>query len=271
MNYILISGLVILALAIIVGFRLGWELLQQNGRMLLRIEELEKRLTEKTESDNDRSLSPDGGEEGAPLSEEESQQREMRFAGRSLANSKLKRDGLKTGTPAPEFRLPRLDGGELSLSELRGRLVLLVFSSPHCGPCNALAPRLEKFHRKHPELEMVMISKGSPDDNRAKIAEYGLTFPVVLQKQWEVSRAYAFFATPVAYLIDGSGVITADVAVGVDGVVELMTRARRILREEARKHGTSALKRLAGWQVKTVSAWLQKTPRGAGGNRPVNN
>ena len=60
-----------------------------------------------------------------------------RFRERSLARSKLKRDGLTAGTPAPDFRLPRLDGrGELTLSDLRGRKVLMVFSSPGCGPCN---------------------------------------------------------------------------------------------------------------------------------------
>ena len=94
----------------------------------------------------------------------------------------IKRDGLKAGTVAPEFSLPRLDGrGELVLSELRGRQVLLVFSSPGCGPCNTLAPQLEKFHREHSELQVVMISKGEPKENRAKVKEHGLTFPVVLQ------------------------------------------------------------------------------------------
>src|SRR5207247_8202601 len=73
-----------------------------------------------------------------------------RSSNRPLARSRIKRDGLKAGTPAPDFRLPRLDGrGDLSLEELRGRRVLLVFSSPHCGPCDALAPALEKFHREH--------------------------------------------------------------------------------------------------------------------------
>src|SRR5215472_13818232 len=75
-------------------------------------------------------------------------QRTNRFGNRTLARSKLKRDGLKAGTPAPDFRLPRLDGrGELGLSDLRGHRVLLVFASPQCGPCNTLAPELEKFHR----------------------------------------------------------------------------------------------------------------------------
>jgi peroxiredoxin len=86
-----------------------------------------------------------------------------RFGGRSLARSKIKRDGLKAGTPAPDFRLPRLDGkGDLSLSELRGKRVVLVFSSPGCGPCNTIAPELEKFHRSHSPLTPSL----SPSDGR---------------------------------------------------------------------------------------------------------
>jgi peroxiredoxin len=166
---------------------------------------------------------------------------------------------LKAGTPAPDFRLPRLDGkGELSLSELRGRRVLLVFSSPDCGPCNTLAPELEKFYREQVDrdrspvaadgngsvlraleqrdedssaadgdrprsgsIAVVMISKGEPKENRAKVKEHGLTFPIVLQQQWEISRRYAMFATPIAYLIDEAGIITHDVAVGLEPILAL--------------------------------------------------
>src|SRR5262249_46408744 len=56
---------------------------------------------------------------------------------RDLSQSKINRGGLAPGTPAPDFRLPLLEGGELSLNELRGRKLLLVFSDPHCGPCDA--------------------------------------------------------------------------------------------------------------------------------------
>jgi len=161
----------------------------------------------------DRSSAPNAERDG----------RVNRFRDRSLTRSKLKRDGLKAGTPAPDFRLPRLDGrGDLSLDELRGRQVLLVFSSPHCGPCNTLAPKLQKFHRKHPDVAVVMISRGEPAENQAKVEEHRVTFPVVLQQQWEISREYAMFATPVAYSIDQAGVIANDVAVGVDAIRELM-------------------------------------------------
>ena len=145
-----------------------------------------------------------------------------RFGNRSLARSKIKRDGLKAGTLAPEFRLPRLDGGELSLAKLRGKHVLLVFSDPHCGPCQVLAPQLEKFHREHAEISVVMISRGELKENRAKVKEHRLTFPVVLQQRWEISRLYGMFATPVAYLIDETGVIAHDVAVGVEPILNLM-------------------------------------------------
>ena len=70
-----------------------------------------------------------------------------------------------------------------------------------------------------------MISKGEPKENRAKVKEHGLTFPVVLQQQWEISRRYAMFATPVGYLIDEQGIIGEDVAVGVEPILGLMARA----------------------------------------------
>jgi peroxiredoxin len=227
---------------------LGWQLLRQNGRLLLRLEELERRLdewefgaqkqkarsnpalwdneplTEKSEIYGPKSEAEQS--RGASAAAVNGDHRSARFINRSLARSKIKRDGLKAGTPAPEFCLPRLDGrGELSLQDFRGRRLLLVFSSPHCGPCNTLAPELEKFHRAHPALEVVMISKSEPKENRAKVKEHGLTFPIVLQQQWEISRRYAMFATPIAYFIDEAGLIVHDVAVGTDAIVELMSKA----------------------------------------------
>jgi peroxiredoxin len=139
----------------------------------------------------------------------------------SLPKSRLNRNGLKAGTPAPGFRLPRVDGGELSLEDYRARRVLLVFSDPACGPCNQLAPLLEQLQRRSPDLQVLMVSRRDLEDNRAKMAEYGLTFPVVLQRYWEVSRAYGMFATPIGYLIDEQGVIAADVAVGAEAILAL--------------------------------------------------
>jgi len=192
-----------------------------SSGLVLGGEELLELLEQRAESENQRAENAGNGD-----------RRESRFSNRSLARSKIKRDGLKAGTPAPDFLLPRLDGrGDLSLTDLRGRDVFLVFSSPGCGPCNALAPELEKFHREHSELEVVMVSKGEAKENRVKVKEHGLTFPVVLQQHWEISRRYAIFATPVAYLVDESGVIIHDVAVGSDAILNLLAQVATLFHE----------------------------------------
>ena len=127
----------------------------------------------------------------------------------------------KAGAPAPDFRLPRLDGGELSLSAFRGERVLLVFSDPDCGPCDELAPRLQQLHLERPDLQVLVVSRRDVEVNRAKAARLELSFPIVLQKQWEISLQYAMFATPIGYLIDEQGILTSDVAVGVEPILAL--------------------------------------------------
>ena len=170
------------------------------------------------------------------LSPQPPDDRTSRFGNRSLARSKIPRDGLKAGTLAPLFRLPRLDGGELALEDLRGSRVLLVFSDPHCGPCDALAPHLERWHRDHPDIRVVMISRGEAKENRAKVKEHGFTFPVVLQRQWEISRRYAMFATPIAYLINEVGVVMKDVAVGEDAIRKLLAGAQVLHHTTSRRN-----------------------------------
>ncbi len=182
----------------------GWfvlNLLRQNGRTLMRIEALETEI---------ERLSAGGAESTA-----------RPFGDKSLAGSKINRDGLPAGTTAPAFTLPRLDGGELSLSDYAGRPVLLVFSDPDCVPCDVLAPKLERFAKETPGLSVVMVSRGDPERNRSKVAAHGLTFPVVLQEQWKLSREYAKFATPIGYLIDAEGRIAAEIAVGAEAILAL--------------------------------------------------
>jgi peroxiredoxin len=160
---------------------------------------------------------------------------------RDLADSKLNRNGLPAGTPAPEFTLPTLDGGELSLAAYRGRRLLIVFSDPNCGPCDQLAPQLEQFHRRTAAVDILMVTRGEREANRAKAAEHGLTFPVVLQKQWEVSRDYAMFATPIGYLIDEAGLTAENIAVGAEPILALLSRASEPKEMPLRRCGCSKL------------------------------
>ena len=199
-------ALVLTWAALAFGAWLVYHLLRQNGRTLLRVEALEADV---------EWLGANAAEPVAAKPEGDG----------SLARSRINRNGLPPGTAAPAFTLPRLDGGQLSLSDYAGGAVLLVFSDPDCGPCDLLAPKLERLSKNTPAVSVVMVSRGDPDRNRRKAEAYGLTFPVVLQEQWRLSREYAKFATPIAYLIDGQGRIAADVALGIDAILALPSTA----------------------------------------------
>jgi hypothetical protein len=80
---------------------------------------------------------------------------------------------------------------------------------------------LEQLHRQRPDLKVLMVSRRDPEANRKKVKQLGLTFPVALQKAWEISKLYGMFATPIGYLIDEQGVVVTDVAAGADAILAL--------------------------------------------------
>ena len=154
---------------------------------------------------------------------------------RPLNASRIERNGLPAGTPAPAFRLPDLDGHPVSLEEYRGRRVLLVFTDPHCGPCDQLAPDLVRLFQEHRQdgLAVIVVGRGDATENRRKAAAYGFEFPVVRQERWEISRRYGIFATPVAFLIDEKGVIARNVARGVEEILALAANARMLAKADS--------------------------------------
>src|SRR5262245_24253455 len=102
----LVFGTVLPWLLLGVGAWMGYQLVRQNGRILLRLEAIEQRL-------------------GARPPE---QRREPQ--------------GLPIGTPASDFELPDLAGKRHKLSEFRGQDVLLIFFNPKCGFCTKMAADL---------------------------------------------------------------------------------------------------------------------------------
>jgi peroxiredoxin len=225
---LILVGVVVPAILAGFGCWLGYQLLQQNGRLWLRIEALEQRLAEE-------GSAPEAGTPSSlPAHEVNGHAAKVNRGNRSLADSHIDRNGLPAGTPAPPFILPRLGGGELSLEEFRGRKVLLVFSDPMCGPCDVLASRLAKCARRAKELQVVMVSRGDVEANQAKVERHRLPFPVALQRQWEISRRYAMFATPIAYLIDEDGILAADVAKGPAAILALLSAAAALADGKAR-------------------------------------
>jgi peroxiredoxin len=147
----------------------------------------------------------------------------------ALSQSRIERAGLKPGTRAPLFTLPDLEGGTVSLDDYRGTDVLLVFSDPKCGPCQALAPNLVRLSAKNPQLQVLMVSRGDLQENRAKAHANALPFSVVLQDGWKLSKEYGMFAMPIAFLINKRGVIAAPVAVGTEQILGLIPEGRRAI------------------------------------------
>jgi peroxiredoxin len=135
-----------------------------------------------------------------------------------------KQTGLRPGVRAPYFLLPRLGGGRLSLKEYRGRRVLLVFSSPDCPACDRVMPVLEGLYGRSSAFQMVVISRGEQDENRAKASKLGLTAPVGLQRANEISRLYRKFETPAAYVINEEGILESEASVGGE-ILQLAAQA----------------------------------------------
>lgn len=131
--------------------------------------------------------------------------------------------GLAVGTPAPSFELPAIEGSTVSLQSLLGlgKPALLVFSDPHCGPCEALAPDVAEWQRLHSdELTIAVIERrnGSPAGRRD---EHGRR-AVLLQSESEVADSYGAQGTPTAVLVGADGRVASPVAGGSVGIEALM-------------------------------------------------
>jgi peroxiredoxin len=125
----------------------------------------------------------------------------------------------KVGEPAPEFRLPDLEGRDVGLEDFRGGETLVLFSSPGCGFCQEMMPDVQEFEAAPPEgaPNLLVVSDGTVEENEAM----GFSSPVVLDNDYAVSDAFGAGGTPSAVLVDAEGRIASEVVVGAKGVLEL--------------------------------------------------
>jgi len=118
--------------------------------------------------------------------------------------------GLEIGTQAPDFTLPDTAGQMVSLDDFAGQRMLLAFSSTHCRACTEMYPHLRAFSENRPDVQVVMISQGSAENNQQLVQAQGFAFPVLPLSVWddEAMVDYQVPGTPFFYVIDGEGVIT---------------------------------------------------------------
>ncbi len=140
-------------------------------------------------------------------------------------NLLVPREGLARNTPAPDFRaLDVVHGREIGLAEFAGRTALLIFVAPDCRACSALMPELMTFARSHVgHLALALVCQGEPAHCRELAQNYRVSFPVLLDVEQAVSRAFLVRATPFAYRLDAGGIVQRrGIVSGTDGLEELL-------------------------------------------------
>lgn len=110
----------------------------------------------------------------------------------------------------PEFRLPKLNGETISLSDLRGKAVFLNMMTVGCEPCQKEMPAMEQLHRQYQDKGLVVlgvftdITPDNADAMKSYFSKQGLTFPVLLLNGGSV-KGFTLGWTPVTFLVDKSG------------------------------------------------------------------
>jgi len=122
---------------------------------------------------------------------------------------------LKVGDKFLDFTLPRLGGGEITLSDYRGKPLLLDFWATWCGPCRAAAPGLAAITKRFGEkIQIIGVSLDNKPGPAIQYAQdTGLTYPNALSRGWQdpVIREYGIDHTGIPFniLFDARGRVAA--------------------------------------------------------------
>jgi thiol-disulfide isomerase/thioredoxin/outer membrane lipoprotein-sorting protein len=123
------------------------------------------------------------------------------------------------GKPAPDFRLKGLDGQMVTLSELKGSVVVLDFWATWCGPCRASMPHLDKLYQEKSAdgLKLFAVDvKESKQEVEKFIRSKNYTMPVLLDTDGEVAGKYKVNGIPQTVVIGKDGAVKK-VIVGFGG------------------------------------------------------
>jgi peroxiredoxin/uncharacterized membrane protein YphA (DoxX/SURF4 family) len=185
-----VSALFFVALVVLViQWIVIFQIIQQSGRLILRIEALENKI----------------GKEGIPKE-----------------SSVL--PGLPVGDPAPDFELPDPEGNPVSLRQLlsASQSAMLLFTRPECQPCSVLLPETSAWQRAAAaHFNLAVLSQPTKDGN-AKTNNYGIR-AFLLQRDREVFDQYAARGTPSAVIVRADGRIGSPMAEGPEAIRSLVS------------------------------------------------
>jgi cytochrome c biogenesis protein CcmG/thiol:disulfide interchange protein DsbE len=142
----------------------------------------------------------------------------------------------REGFSAPDFTLDLLDGSQVTLSQLRGKVVVINFWASWCPPCKAEMPAIEKVYRAYSDFRVVVLGVNTTyQDNKstaqAFVNEYRLTFPIPLDRDGSVSHRYALRGLPTTFFIDRKGIIRSIIVGGPMSEATIQTKIEELLKD----------------------------------------
>ena len=126
----------------------------------------------------------------------------------------------EVGYLAPGFTLEMMNRGKaVNLSDYKGKVVLLNFWASWCFPCRKEMPSMEELYQifkdKDFEILAVNMDKFSQEKVISFVSNYGLTFPILLDKELKTALIYEVRHIPTSYIIDKNGVISDKIIGGI--------------------------------------------------------
>lgn len=118
---------------------------------------------------------------------------------------------VKPGEAAPNFQLRDMNGRNVSLSDLRGKVVLLNFWATWCGPCRVEMPAMERLYRAYDRKDFEILAVSTDAQGTAVTRpfqqENKLTFPILHDSDFRVGLSYGARTLPMTFMVDRQGIV----------------------------------------------------------------
>ena len=143
----------------------------------------------------------------------------------------------RQGFLAPDFTLDTLDGNKVTLSELRGKVVVVNFWATWCPPCRAETPALEKSYEQYKDSGVVILGVNLTNQDvvsevESFVHEFQLTYPILLDRDGSVSSSlYQIKGLPSTFFVNREGIIRTMLVGGPMSEAFIRSKIEALLQE----------------------------------------